>query len=422
MADNSATDISNRASEGFDPFSAAVMARGPQAYVDLARDCPVYHYDGTFDFFIVSDFADVSRSVLGDKPEWTVENGTTPKPMPPEMCIALNSDSPRATKVRYVVQRGFSPAELKRLSEIVLRIADDLIDAMLALPEARGNFYALLSMPLPARLNCVMMGLPEESYQTVKTWADTYFYDALNEPNSKLTVEDGRVFSEPVFDLIRERRALLAGHGLEPDLAHVGTVLPNDFLSRFMCDRVEGEGMNDAEIHSLMVGLILGGNETTMMLLGNLLWRLLEDRSRWEAVKADPSLIEVAIEECLRLDPPIYGMFRSTRADVSLAGGTIPQGAKALYNIPALNRNPDLWPNPDEFRLDRPLTGLRRHLSFGKGKHSCLGAPLARMEVKAVFERLIERLPDLELDGEPGRARGFSIFGRTHLPVRWGGI
>jgi len=404
----------------FDPYSPEIIAAGPAAYVELAQRCPVYPYRGRFDFFIVSAFDDVAKSILADKPEWSVENGTTPKPLPPEMRIALISEDSRATKIRYVVQRGFSPSELKRLSGLVRDLADELIDAMIAVPDGRGNFYDMLAMPLPARLNCLMMGLPEENYRAVKVWADKYFFDSLNEVESKMTLEDGRIMSEPVFQLIRERRAILADKGLQPDLAHVGTELPNDFLSRFVCDRVDGGGLSDDEIHSLIVGLILGGNETTMMLLGNLLWRLLEDRRRWEAVRADPSLIEAAIEETLRLDPPIYGMFRSATTDVHFAGGTVPSGAKAFYNIPAANRNPDIWPDPNAFRLDRPLSALRKHFSFGKGKHGCLGAPLARMEVKVVFERLIERLPDLHLDGEPRRAHGFSIFGRTVLPVRWG--
>ena len=274
-------------------------------------------------------------------------------------------------------------------------------------------------MPLPARLMCIMLGAPEERYPDYRDWADRYFYSILNEPDTEMSLEEIHAISAPFFKVLAQRRADLAAKGLEPDLALLGNALPNDFLSRFMCEKVDGAYLEDGEILSMMLGIIVGGNETTMNLIGNLLQRLLEVPERWAAVKADPALIDVAIEESLRIDPPVIGLFRTPRHDVTLQGTTIPKDAKVMYNIAAANRDPAMFADPDTFRLDRRLGHLRQHVAFSGGNHTCLGAPLARMEVRVVLTRLIARMPDLRLSGPSERVAGFNIFGKSRLPVRW---
>lgn len=219
--------------------------------------------------------------------------------------------------------------------------------------------------------------------------------------------------------MVATRRALLTEAGVEPDMAHVGTLLPNDFMSRFICDRVDDRPLSDHEIISLSMGILIGGNETTMNLICNLLWRLLEQPERWEQIKADPTLIPAAIEESLRFDSPVIGLFRNSTCPTQLQGQDIPAGSKVLYNLAAANRDPARWPNPDEFCLDRPFEQARRHVAFSGGAHACLGMGLARMEVRQVFEKLVVRLPNLRLIGPTERAPGFNFWGRNVLPVAW---
>lgn len=138
-----------------------------------------------------------------------------------------------------------------------------------------------------------------------------------------------------------------------------------------------------------------------------------------QRVKAHPELIEAAIEESLRLDPPVLGLFRTPKEDVELSGCPIPAGSKVMYNVASANRDPKIWPDPDTFRMDRPLTLLRKHASFATGSHTCLGARLARMEVKQVFEKLVARMPKLRIAGEAERIEGYNFWGKKYLPVRW---
>ncbi len=403
----------------FDPYSPEVQARGPEAFAEMASRCPVHHYKGRFDFFVASNGDDVRERLLKDQSTWTIEEGSSPKLLPPEQRTALMDDTPYHNKVRFVVQRGFGPRELIRLEEVVLRLADELIDAILADPEDEGDLFGRLIMPLPARLMCVMLGVPEADHMTYKEWADAYFYEILNDPEREMSLDTIAQVSAPLFAELQRRRAMLAEQGLEPDIAHLGNALPNDFLSRFMSDRIDGEYLRDEEILSLMLGIIVGGNETTMNLLGSLLIRLLGDRALWEQVRADRSLVEVAIEESLRIDPPVIGLFRAARHDTELGGVEIPAHSKVFYNIAAANRDPAIFDDADTFRLDRPRSQLRQHVAFSGGNHFCLGAPLVRVEVRAVMNRLLDRLPDLHLQGVPQRAAGFNVYGWSYIPVRW---
>lgn len=406
----------------FDPYSQAAKADPVTSLANFAKTCPVNHYKGRFDFFIVNDPSYIDQVMLKETTAWTIEQGNAPTTLPAELMTPMLRDDESHLAVRRIIQHAFAAVELVRIEAIVERIVHDLIDQMLARPELEGDFFELFAMPLPSRLMCVLLGVPENDYIRYKHWADHYYFGIFNDPDfsAERQIEEAREIAEPLFGLIAERREQLKRRGLEPDLALVGNELPNDFVSRFMCSKIGEEFLPDHLSLSLMIAVILGGNETTMNLLGNLLWRLLERPELWQRVKQDPNLIEPAIDESLRLDPPVLAQFRSARHDIELGGVTIPAGAKAMYNIVAVNQNPAIFDHPEEFRLDRPRALARKHASFGGGIHLCVGAGLARMEVKRAFQTLIERLPDLQILGRPRRGEGFNVWGPTYLPVRWG--
>lgn len=405
----------------FDPYSKETKEDPLGSFADFAASCPAAEYRGRFDFFMINDPEHVD-AMLKDSATWTIERGNAPTVLPDELKTPMLMDDESHHAVRRILQRAFAPSELLRIQAIIERIADDLITSMLNQPQPEGDFFEQFAMPLPSRLMCILMGVAESDYPKYKNWADHYYYSIFNDPDfdGQRQMDDARDIVGSLFGLIAERRERLESLGLEPDMAHVGTVLPNDFMSRFMCSRIGNDPMPDHYTLSLMLAVILGGNETTMNLLGNLLWRLLKQPELWQKLKEEPALIDAAIDESLRLDPPVLAQFRTPRHDVEIGGVTIPAGAKAMYNVLAVNHNPDIFENPTEFRLDRPPGLARKHLSFGGGLHLCVGSGLARMEAKRAFEMLIERLPRLELIGEPRRGEGFNVWGPTYLPVRWG--
>jgi cytochrome P450 len=155
-------------------------------------------------------------------------------------------------------------------------------------------------------------------------------------------------------------------------------------------------------------------------LITNLVWRLLEQPARWAALRSDPALVGAAIEESLRFDPPVLGLFRTTTRDVELHGVEIPRGAKVMLHYAAANRDPEVFSDPDRFRLDRPRSEASEHLSFGLGIHFCLGAALARLEAETAIRALLEWFPRLSLEGPGERIAPFFLWGRRRLPLHIG--
>lgn len=404
----------------FDPYDPQTLVAGPSAWSGFGRRESLYRYQGRFDFHIASDHRDIRDNILQDNDTWLYSKGTSPKMLDPRLACGMMTDPPHHNGIRIIVQRGFAPRQLERIAVEIDQLADELIGQMEGMADKSGNFFKLFAMPLAARLMCRMLGAPEENYLQYKQWADEFMFDVFNNVNdSAEAAEKGQLMAGSLAGLIAERRKILDDAGVEPSLAQVGTLLPDDFISRFICDTVDGRHLTEWEIISLLLSIINGGNETTMNLICNLLWRLLERPVLWEQLKAEPGLIPAAVEESLRFDPPVLGMFRTTARATELQGETIPEGRKVLYNIAAANRDPAIWDNPDEFRLDRDMASLRKHLSFSGGSHLCLGIHLARMEVRQVFEQLVARLPNLRLTGQPTRAPGFNFWGQENLPVAW---
>jgi cytochrome P450 len=141
--------------------------------------------------------------------------------------------------------------------------------------------------------------------------------------------------------------------------------------------------------------------------------------ARWAALRENPGLVEGAIEESLRYDPPVLAHFRTSLCPVTMHGHELPEHAKLMFNITGANRDPEKFPDGEEFRIDRPLAQSRQHLSFGYGVHFCMGAPVARLEARIAVTRLLERMPGLRLVGRGERVRTWLYWGRTSLPVAW---
>jgi len=165
--------------------------------------------------------------------------------------------------------------------------------------------------------------------------------------------------------------------------------------------------------------LLIAGNETTTSLLSNLVYRLVTTPSQMDLLRARPELLDNAIEESLRLDSPIQGIFRENLEPVCLHGVDVSASERTWMLVASANRDESVFDDPDEFRIDRDPTRLRQHLAFGVGIHYCVGASLARLEARVAMRELLARLPNLRLDGQPKRVNGFIFRGFTRLPVAW---
>ena len=400
---------------GYDPFSKDVLRDPWPAYAALRKHCPV-HFHPDFDppFYTLSRHVDV-RAALADAELFSIRYGQSPQYQRP---AGLVNDPPEHTPFRQLFNRALTPRMVSRLSDRVRTLGMELLDAMQ--PAGRADFQYAYASPLPTSIIAELLGVPAQDHRRFRRMSDD-LTATYNEPDPAVSAPPRHAFDAYFQRTIDRHRQSLAEAGIDrPGPEAAGSVLPDDLLSRFVVGEVDGHRLTDRDLHTMLLLLLLGGNETSTALITNLLWRLLERRERWEAVRADPSLVEVAVEESLRHDSPVLGLFRTPTRDQRLHGVTIPAKAKVMLLFASANRDAEVFDDPEAFRLDRDPEEIRRHLmSFGFGAHYCPGAALARLEARITLELLLERLPDLRLDGEPTRIVPFNLWGRARLPLAW---
>jgi cytochrome P450 len=398
----------------YDPFSAATLADPFPAYAELRQACPAHHFaDFQPPFFTLTRYDDV-RDAMSDPTVWSIRYGQSPQYTRPS---GLVNDPPEHTAFRHLFSRAFTPKTVARLAQDIESLGLEFIGQMAE--RGRGDFHDLYACPLPTIVIARLLGIPAVDQALFKQMSGD-LTATYNEPDPARSAAPRAAFDAYFGKIIQERRTVLDDAGIDhPGPEHLGAVLPDDLISSFIVAHLDGRRLTDHELGWMLLLLLLGGNETSTALLTNLVWRLLQDRDRWEAVRADPTLVDVAVEESLRHDPPVLGLFRTPTRDVAIHGVTIPEKAKVMVCFGSANHDADVFTDPEHYRLDRPFEETKRHLTFGFGAHYCPGAALARLEARISLRLLLTHLPDLRLDGCPERIVPFNLWGRRSLPVAW---
>lgn len=397
----------------YDPFSPEVLADPFPAYEALLARCPVHRFDRHDPPFHTVVRHDDVKQVLRDWQTWSNRYGVSPKF---QRGVGLNTDPPLHTEFRKAVLGAFTARRIAAMAPTIEELVGSLLDAVQA--EGRADLHEALAAPLPVIVIARMIGVPEQDHAWFKEISDDLLTTGMN-------TDDLDHFMARMAELDRywathlepRREAMVAAGGPSPD--HLGAVVPDDLLSALLVVEVEDRPLTDFEITNTLFNLLIGGNETTTSLITNAVWRLLEVPERWQALVADPSLVDAAIEESLRFDPPVLGLFRTSTCPVTMHDVEIPAKSKLMVAYAAANRDPEVFDRPGDFRLDRPREELHEHVAFGFGHHFCPGAPLARLEGRIALRALVERLPTLRLDGPTERIALFNFWGRRHLPVAW---
>jgi cytochrome P450 len=317
-----------------------------------------------------------------------------------EVVSMLFLDPPRHTKVRGVFARAFTPASLSQLKPRIELIARKRIDRVAS--TGRMDIIADLANPLPVIVIAEMLGYPPEDFPRIKTWSDVLAASLSLRPTPKQQADATMVWGEmrEYFDAVVERTRKKPGFSL---------------LSKILEDENDPEGLNRDEIFTNSVLLLAAGHETTTNLIGNGMLALLRNRDQWDQLTRDPSLIESAVVEILRYDPPVQWTSRVTGELIELNGQTIKAGEIILGSVGAANRDPDKFPDPDKFDIRRTGT---RNLAFGSGIHYCLGAALARMEAEIAIGQLAARFPGMRLATNRVKwMKGLTFRGAMKLPV-----
>ena len=381
----------------YSPFDAATLRDHAQGYGRLLADAPVSLFEG-YDppFYILARYEDV-EAALRNIEVFSSHQGQGPRYTPPSGMVC---DPPLHTLHRGLVQQAFTPGAIRALAPSIEALTTELLDAV-ADREA-FDIHDDFAFPLPVVIISRMLGVPSEDIQQFKHWSDASV-EAMGAEDPTPWMAELGALQAYLLDQIRARRA--------------ATTPPDDLITRMVVAESDGVRLDDEAILGLVSQLLVGGNETTTSLITNVVWRLLEDPALWRRVVADPGLIDRAVEESLRFDPPVLGLFRATTRDTTVGGVAIPRGAKVMLHYAAGNRDPSVFDEPDRFSLDRPP---RKHLSFAIGVHVCIGAEMARLEARIALKALTTRFPDLELVDRGERIKPFFLWGRRRLPVRRG--
>ena len=382
----------------WNPFDPDVLADPANGYKHLGARCPVHHF-ANFDppFYTLSRFADV-EAALRDIETFSSEFGQGPRFTPP---VGMLCDPPQHTFYRSLVQRAFTPKMIEALRPRVTALSHELIDAFPA--HVGFDLHDAFAFPLPVVIIAELLGVPTADLERFKHWSDIQV-TAMGAADARPYADDQAAFFGYLQQHLRTRR-----HQLRE-----GAAATEDLLGLLAAARDgAGELLPEEQLLSVLSQLLVGGNETTTSLITNCVWRLLQF-GLWSDLVAHPELVDAAVEESLRFDPPVLSLYRNTTCDVVIQGVRIPQGAKVCLHYAAANRDPDEFPNPDQFDLHRPR---RRHLAFGLGVHFCLGASMARMEAQIALTSLLRRVPWLALRGDGERIAPFFLWGRRRLPM-----
>lgn len=316
----------------------------------------------------------------------------------------LRSDPPHHTRLRRLVAGEFTARRVEALRPRVRQVTDELLDAMEAAPDRRGDLISSLAVPLPMTVICELLGVPDLDRDSFRRWCNEVVAPTGKEAETTAL----REMSGYLADLIGAKRE---GPG-------------QDLLSALIKSRNEdGDQLSPEELAGMAFLLLLAGHETAVNMLGNGVRALLAHPDQLAALRADTDgLIDGAVEEMLRYDGPVESAtYRFACADLEIGGTLIEAGSPVLVSLAAADRDPARFPapGPDVFDIRR---GGQSHLAFGHGIHFCLGAPLARMEGRIAIRALLERFPDLADDpraGPPEWIPGTLIRGVKRLPVRW---
>ncbi|HEY2710539.1 MAG TPA: cytochrome P450 [Caulobacteraceae bacterium] len=371
-----------------------LRSRGKDGFIaQLHEEAPLYRDPSGF--WVASRFEDV-RAILLDHARFSSAGMAGAMGGFP----LLTDDPPRHSVLRGLLASAFTPAAMEGMRPAIDQLAGELAAAIPAGEEI--DVVEAITTPLPVAVIASMMGVPADKARDFKRWSNAVFGIQENP------------FDTAAIGALAELRSYFAQIAAERRLKP-----GDDLVSALTRVRATSETLSDAQVVGFCVLLMIAGNETTTNLLGNLLSRLARAPEGWTALREDPSRIEDAIEESLRLDSPAQMVIRSATSDVTIGTVTIPKGEAVMVYLASANRDPERWADPANFDLARERD---RHLAFGHGVHTCIGAPLARMEARAAMNALVARFTGIARGEARGqRVPGGMLFGFRSLPVVFSG-
>jgi cholest-4-en-3-one 26-monooxygenase len=374
----------------------------------LRREAPVYRHQEPYGrgFWALTKYDDVVTVSLDSATFSSYRGGTNIPDMAEEnltfvRLIMLNMDPPQHTKYRRLVSKGFTPKIVQAMEPHVRKTANEIIDRVAERGEC--DFVNDIAAELPLQVILELMGIPVEDRHMVFEWSNRMI--GFDDPEFQNSPADGQAAATEMFMYANQ---LAVDRKQRPR---------DDVISTLMRAEVDGEALTEAEFNAFFVLLSVAGNETTRNLISGGMLALLEHPDQRDRLLADRSLIPPAVEEMLRWVTPVMYFRRTVMRDTEIRGQKIAEGEKVVMYYGSANRDEEIYPDGDLFDVSRDPNP---HVTFGPGgSHFCLGASLARLEIRVMSEELLRRLPDIELAGPVRRLRSNFIAGIKQMPVQF---
>lgn len=378
-------------------------------YARLRDEAPLFH-NAEHDYWVLSRHADVHWAVRSDEVFSNAMGVTLDASAWNEHAHKVMSflamDPPEATRLRRLVSKGFTPRRVAALAPRIQQLTDHHLDLALGnAPTAGLDWIGDVAGTLPMDVISELLGVPESDRADVRRLADLLVHreDGLRDvPLAGV---------EASLELFAYYAGLLRARREEP---------ADDLVSALLHAEDDGERMTDEEITAFLFLMVVAGNETTTKLLGNALYHLTRAPDQLADVFADPEgpLVDAWIEETLRHDTSTQFLARHVKADVSRHGVTLPAGAQLLIALGAANHDERVFTDPETFDVHREPAELAQILSFGGGRHFCLGANLARLEARVVLHSLVRRVSTVAVDHDRAvRVYSANVRGFRSLPM-----
>ncbi len=373
---------------GGDPFPAFAWMR---------EHAPAY-FDEESGVWGISRYDDVKE--ISKDPE-TFSSAGGIRPDSDALPMMIDFDAPEHVRRRRLVSEGFTPVRIRESEAAIRAICDEIIDGVCE--TGKADFVRDIAAPLPMIVIGNMLGVAPEDRATLLRWSDDML-KALGAPDPsamEVATQAAAEYATYIAEVADDRRR----SGKADDL--IGTLVHAE---------IDGDRLDESSVLYESLLILIGGDETTRHVISGGMYELLRHPDQRSRLAADRSLLPSAVEEMLRWVSPIKNMARRMTRDVELHGQRLRAGQKLLLLYPSANRDERAFADPDRFDIARSPND---HVAFGFGAHFCLGNRLARMELNVMFDRLLERLPDLELatDEEPPRRAANFVSGYETMPV-----
>jgi cytochrome P450 family 142 subfamily A polypeptide 1 len=403
--------------DNIDILDAHTWGPGAHERFRWLRENDPVHWDAKNAIWAVSKHADV---VYASKHHEIFCSGEGTRPNMPTKLSIVDMDEPRHGQLRNLINRGFKP---RRVADIEARFRQFTVETMEKIQrQGHCDFVKDIAVPMPIEVIADLIGIPKTDRDKLHHWSDTMIasdgnYDDVEQMSKAAnafaeyvayiedTIEDRR--KNPTEDLVSVLVTAKDGGLLGADSAVNAAKMPSDHATEMAKD----------ELTMFLVTLLIAGNETTRNALTGGMSQLIENPDERRKLLANRALIPKAVEEIVRHVSPVLNFARTATQDTELRGRKIKKGEKILLMYPSANRDADVFRDPDAFKVDRDPNP---HVAFGIGNHFCLGANLARMEIRVMLEEILNRMPDMEYsDGPPTVHPSLLVRSFTHMPVKF---